>query len=47
LEAITELGCTVFSHPPYSPDIDPSDLSLFGVLKDATLGRFGSEDEVI
>jgi hypothetical protein len=36
-----------FSHPPYSPDLAPSDLSLFGVLKDATLGRFGSEEEVI
>lgn len=47
LEAITELGWTVFPHPPYSPDLAPSDLSLFGVLKDATFGRFGSEDKVI
>jgi len=37
----------LFSHPPYNPEFAPSDLSLFGVLKDATLGRFGSKDKVI
>jgi histone-lysine N-methyltransferase SETMAR len=46
-EAITILGCTVLPHPPYSPDLAPSDFYLFGALKDAICGkRFGSDDEV-
>jgi hypothetical protein len=47
-EAITILGCTVLPHPPYSPDLAPSDFHLFGSLKDAISGkRFGGDDEVI
>jgi histone-lysine N-methyltransferase SETMAR len=47
-EAITKLGRTVLPHPPYSPDLAPSDLHLFGSLKDAIRGKwFGSNDEVI
>jgi histone-lysine N-methyltransferase SETMAR len=46
-EVVTQFGWTVFPHPPYSPDLAPSDLHLFGALKDAIRGkRFGS-DEVI
>jgi histone-lysine N-methyltransferase SETMAR len=47
-EAITKLGWTVLPHPPYSPDLAPSDFHLFGSLKDVIRGkRFGSNDEVI
>jgi hypothetical protein len=47
-EAVTKLGWTVLSRPPYSPDLAPSDFHLFGALKDAIRGkRFGSDDEVI
>jgi transposase len=42
-EAITKLGWTVLTHPPYSPDFH-----LFGALKVAIRGkRFGSDDEFI
>jgi hypothetical protein len=34
-EAITKLQWTVLPHPPYSPDLAPSDLHLFSPLKDA------------
>jgi hypothetical protein len=47
-ETITKLRWTVFPHPPHSPDIVPSDISLFGALKGASHGkRFGSDDKVI
>jgi histone-lysine N-methyltransferase SETMAR len=37
----------LFPHPPYRPDLAPSDFHLFGALKDAIRGkRFGSDDEV-
>jgi hypothetical protein len=39
---------TVLPHPPYSPDLAPSDFHIFGALKDAIHGkRFGGNDEVI
>jgi histone-lysine N-methyltransferase SETMAR len=34
-EAITKLGWIVLPHPPYSPDLAPSDFHIFGALKDA------------
>jgi hypothetical protein len=47
-EAVTELGITVLPHPLYSPDLAPSDLHLFGTLKDAIRRkRFGSDDKAI
>jgi histone-lysine N-methyltransferase SETMAR len=47
-EAVTELGWTVLPHPLYSPDLAPSDLHLFGTLKDAIRRkRFGSDDKGI
>jgi histone-lysine N-methyltransferase SETMAR len=47
-EAITKLQWTVLSHPPYSPDLAPSDYHLFGPLKDAICGkRFEDDEEVI
>jgi hypothetical protein len=38
------MGWTVLPHPPYSPDLAPSDIHLFGSLKDA-LRRTHFEDE--
>jgi histone-lysine N-methyltransferase SETMAR len=35
-EAITKFGWTVLPHPPYSPDLAPSDFQLLGDLNDAT-----------
>jgi histone-lysine N-methyltransferase SETMAR len=38
---------TLLLHPPYSPDLAPSDFHLFRALKDAIHGkRFGSDDKV-
>jgi histone-lysine N-methyltransferase SETMAR len=38
---------TVLPHPPYSPDLAPSDFHLLGALNDAIRGkRFGSDDEI-
>ena len=37
-EAIVKFGWTVLTHPPYSPDLAPSDFHLFGPLKDALRG---------
>ena len=33
------VGWTLLLHPPYSPDLAPSDPQLFGPLKDALRGR--------
>ncbi|KDR07625.1 Histone-lysine N-methyltransferase SETMAR, partial [Zootermopsis nevadensis] len=47
-EEITKLGWTVLPHPPYSPDLAPSDFHLFGPLKDAIRGtRFEDDESVI
>jgi histone-lysine N-methyltransferase SETMAR len=47
-EAITEFGRTVLPHPPYSPDLSPSDFHLFGARKDAIRGtKFETDDDVI
>jgi histone-lysine N-methyltransferase SETMAR len=46
-EAIATIGWTVLSHPPYSPDLAPSDFHLFVLLKDALRGRrFADDDEL-
>jgi transposase len=44
-EYITKMGWTVLPHPPYSPDLAPSDLHLFGSLKDALRGTHFEDDE--
>ena len=42
-----ELKWQLLPHPPYSPDLAPSDFHLFGVLKDPLRGRhFGNESEL-
>jgi transposase len=47
-KAITELQWTVLPHPPYSPDLAPSDYHLFSPLKDAIRGKkFEDDEEVI
>lgn len=46
-EMLTKLGWEVLPHPPYSPDLAPSDFFLFGPLKEALRGKkFGSNEEV-
>jgi histone-lysine N-methyltransferase SETMAR len=43
-----KFGLTVLPHPPYSPDLAPSDFHLFGPLKDALRGtRFEDDESVI
>jgi histone-lysine N-methyltransferase SETMAR len=47
-KAVIKLGWTVLPHPPYSPDLVPSDFRLFETIKDAIRGKmFGSDDKVI
>lgn len=43
-----ELGNELLSHPPYSPDLPPSNLILFPTMKEWLDGKqIGSNDEVI
>lgn len=45
---IHELGYELLPHPPYSPDLAPSDYFLFADLKRMLAGKkFKSNDEVI
>jgi len=47
-KAITKYCWTVLHHPPYSPDLAPSDFHLFGPLKDTLRGtRFEDDESVI
>lgn len=46
LEAVDNLGIEVLPHPPYSPDLAPSDYHLFGPLKKMLGGqKFASDFE--
>jgi hypothetical protein len=46
-ERIQELQWELLAHPPYSPDLAPSDFHLFGSLKNHLGGRgFGDDEEV-
>ncbi|PNF14079.1 hypothetical protein B7P43_G02148 [Cryptotermes secundus] len=36
---ISKFGWTVLPHPPYSPDLAPSDFHLFGPMKDGLCGQ--------
>ena len=48
LTAATEYGFEVLHHPPYSPDMAPSDFYLFPKLKSNLRGtQFGSKEGVI
>ena len=45
---LNELSFELFPHPPYCPDLAPSDYWLFADLKKVLQGkRFGSNGEVI
>jgi len=44
---ITDLHFECLPHPPYSPELDPSDFTMFGPLKEAMGGKkFRSDEEV-
>lgn len=47
-QEITRHGWTTLPHPPYSPDLAPSDFHLFGPMKEALRGqRFSTDGEVM
>jgi transposase len=47
-QTATRLGLTILPHPPYSPDIAPSDFYLFGLLKGKLKGKdFESESQLV
>ena len=48
MKHIVSLGWTVIPHPPYSPDLAPSDFHLFGPIKDELHGQhFPSYDAIV
>jgi hypothetical protein len=44
---IAKFGWTVLPHPPYSPDLAPSDFHLFGPMKDGLCGQHFPDNAVI
>lgn len=46
-ETIKKLGWTVLPHPPYSPDLAPSDYHLFGPLKQFLAGKHYENIEAV
>jgi hypothetical protein len=47
VETLHHLNFEVLEHPPYSPDLAPSDYRLFGPLRDALRGHhFASDQEL-
>lgn len=48
LEAIRNAGFDILDHPPYSPDLAPSDFHLFPKLKEHIRGtKFADNDAVM
>jgi [histone H3]-lysine36 N-dimethyltransferase SETMAR len=47
VEKINALKFTTLAHPPYSPDLAPSDYYLFPKLKEFLRGQHFDEDEVV
>lgn len=48
MTAIRECGFELLQHPPYSPDLAPSDFHLFRYLKDSLRGqKFDTDESVI
>jgi histone-lysine N-methyltransferase SETMAR len=47
LQKIQKNGWKLLSHPPYSPDLAPSDYHLFRPLKDYLIGHNYENDEAI
>jgi len=47
VETVQQLGFELLQHPPYSPDLTPSDYHIFGPRKEALRVRtFTSDEEV-
>jgi histone-lysine N-methyltransferase SETMAR len=46
-ETLRKLKFDVMAHPPYSPDLAPSDYHLFGPLKEALRGRRFTSDRCV
>ena len=46
-EEIVKIGWEVLPHPPYSPDLAPSDFHLFGPLKEAHRGIHFEDEETV
>ena len=46
-EVISSFTWTTILHPPYSPDLAPSDFHLFGPLKESLRGRHFSSDKEV
>lgn len=44
---LAKFGWTVLPHPPYSPDLAPSDFHLFGPLKDGLRGQHFPDDDAV
>jgi hypothetical protein len=48
VDTLRALKFEVLKHPPYSPDLAPSDFHLFGPMKEHLRGqKFADDDEVI
>jgi histone-lysine N-methyltransferase SETMAR len=48
VETVNEFRFELLEHPPYSPDLGPSDFHMLGPMKEALRGRrFSSNEEVI
>ena len=47
LAKIEDLGWKLLTHPPYSPDLAPSDFHLFGPLKESMKGIHFQTDEKV
>ena len=47
VETLQKLNFEMLDHPPYSPDLAPSDFHLFGPLKQALRGRRFTSDEAV
>lgn len=45
--AIEAKGWTILPHPPYSPDLAPSDFHMFGPLKDYLRGQKFTDDSAV
>ena len=45
MEKVDELGFILLEHPPYSPDIAPSDFWLFGFINEKRKGTVASNEE--
>ena len=46
-EAMTRFRWTVLQHPPYSPDLAPSDYHMFGPLEKSVWGHHYASDEAL